>query len=174
MDTTTYTGGNNRGFTIIEAVMSMVVVAVGTMAVVASLRYGDLSALRARIDARGSQEFAKQTKWVVNYPPSVFRELVEPLPAGGYEENSLPSSNPKILIKQPSEYVFGTGSSDPSKKAYSYKTTLKVLPPPEPGDAYNLTITTEWQTPTSARNAGDFASVAVRTNMLQMEEIRKW
>lgn len=154
--------------------MSMVVVAVGTMAVVGSLRYGDHAALRARVDARGSQEFAKQAKWVVNYPSSEFRKLVEPLPAGGYTETSSSTSSPKILIKQSSDYILGENSTDPDKKAFLYKTTLKVTPPPTPGEAYGLSITTEWETPSSARSSGDFAGVAVRTNMLQMEDVKKW
>lgn len=170
----TYTAGTNKAFTLIEAVMSMVVVAVGTMAVVASLRYGDLAALRARVDARGSQEFAKQTKWVINYPPSEFKSLVDPIPDGGYVEDSAPTSNPKILIKQNSEYILGDSSSNPSRRAYSYKTILKVESPAVEGDAYNLTITTEWETPSSSRPAGDFVGVSKRTNTLQMEDIKKW
>lgn len=164
----------NKAFTLIEAIMSMVVVAVGTMAVVASLRYGDMAALRARVDARGSQEFAKQTKWIINYPSSDFRRLMEPLPAGGYEENSSTSSSPRILIKQGTDHILGGDSSSASKRAYDYRTTLKVSPPETEGDAYNLTITTEWETPSAARSSGDFSSVTVRTNMLQMEDVRKW
>jgi type II secretory pathway pseudopilin PulG len=174
MDTMTYIADKNKAFTLIEAVMSMVVVAVGTMAVVASLQYGDNAALRARIDARGSQEFARQTQWVMNYPSSDFRQIVESMPPSGMEEDSLPTSNPQILIKQPTDHIIGNVSASSSQKAFFYKTTLKVEPPPAEGDAYVLKIRTEWETPVAAGNTGDFSGVNVRTNMLEMEGLRKW
>lgn len=153
----------NRAFTLVEAIMSMAVVAIGTLAVVASLRYGDYAALRARLDARGSQEFARQSQWIVNYPPEVFREkLAQHATSGSLEDSSWPPSSSKILIPQKTEFLL------PGKSAFAFRTKMTVSPPAASGDAYTVDIETEWETPIAA------AAQSVRTNKLEMRGIKKW
>ncbi len=143
--------------------MSTMIVAIGTLSVVASLRYGDYSALRARVDARGSQEFAKQSQWVVNYPSGAFREKVQSLGTLPITDYSTPPENAAILIPQTSSHLL------PAKNAYSFKTKMVINPPPPGEDAYIIDLETEWETPT-----GSAQGATVRTNKLEMRGIRKW
>ncbi len=156
-------GLKNKAFTMIEAIMSTMIVAIGTLSVVASLRYGDYAALRARIDARGSQEFAKQSQWIVNYPSGAFREKLQSGGALPLTDGSYPPENARLLIPQTSRYLL------PAKGAYAFKTTVVVSPPPPGEDAYIVDMETEWETPTGAASGS-----GVRTNKLEMRGIRKW
>lgn len=146
--------------------MSMVVVAVGTMAVVSSLRYGDHAAMRARIDARGAQEFAKQSGWIVNYPSAEFKTALASVgnPNGVVTDVSwTTNASTKLLIPQSEKFLL------PAKQAFEYSTKLTVSPPPAPGDAFVVDIVTSWESP-----SGAFGGPKVKTNMLEMKGVRKW
>jgi hypothetical protein len=161
MDTMISTVLKNRAFTLIEAIMSSLIVGIGTLAIVASLRYGDFAALRARIDARGSQEFAKQSQWVVNYPSSTFRQKLSSGVTLPFTEYS--NETPLVLIPQKSPFLL------PNKDSYVFKTKMTVNPPPPGEDAYVIDLETEWETPSATMSVS-----AVRTNKLEMRGIRKW
>lgn len=144
--------------------MSMTVVAIGTLAVVASLRYGDYAALRSRLDARGSQEFARQSQWIVNYPSAVFREkMLRYAPGGALEDQAWPSASTKILIPQKAGFLL------PERGAFSFNTKMTVSPPPPGEEAYVVDIETEWETPSSAPGGQ-----SIYTNKMEMRGIRKW
>lgn len=77
MDIMTLDGANKRftrAFTLVEAVMTIAILAVTMTTMATIIRYSDNSAMQARLDSMGMLEFAKQTQWLVNVPMSSFRE----------------------------------------------------------------------------------------------------
>lgn len=171
---------NNRGFTLIESIISMAIVAGGTMAIVASLKYGDQTALRARLDARGGKEFAKQAQWIISYPSDQFRaELPLGISSGIYSETAgTNGAGGKFLIPQPSEFLLMDSSVDPStgrKGGFRYWSEMSVEVPIDPGDnseemPYTIRLTTRWEVP-GGQGINDSS---LKTNVMEMSGIRKW
>lgn len=171
---------DRRGFTLIESIVSMAIVAAGTMAIIASLKYGDQTALRARLDARGGKEFAKQAQWIISYPSDEFRaELpLEDVSRTYTETAGVNGTGGKFLIPQPSEFLLMDSSSDPStgeKGGFRYWTEMSVLVPPDPGDdsggePYVINLATYWEVP-GGQGIND---ASLKTNVMEMNGIRKW
>jgi len=66
----------NSGFTLIESVMTIAILAV-TMATMATMmRYSDNAATQARLESTALLEFSKQCNWLVNVPMSSFKDSV--------------------------------------------------------------------------------------------------
>jgi prepilin-type N-terminal cleavage/methylation domain-containing protein len=63
----------NKGFTLIEAVLTIAILAVSITAMVAMLRYSDNSAMQAAIEANAALQFSRQSQYLVNMPMSVFK-----------------------------------------------------------------------------------------------------
>lgn len=64
------------GFTLIESVMTIAILAV-TMATMATmLRYSDNAATQARLEATALLEFSKQCNWLVNVPMTSFKDSI--------------------------------------------------------------------------------------------------
>ena len=64
------------GFTLVEAVMSIAILAV-TMATMATmLRYSDNAAAQARLESTALLEFSRQCNWLVNVPMSSFKDSI--------------------------------------------------------------------------------------------------
>jgi prepilin-type N-terminal cleavage/methylation domain-containing protein len=177
----TFTRKTSRGgFTLIESIVSMAIVAAGTMAIIASLKYGDQTALRARLDARGGKEFAKQAQWIIAYPPDQFRAE---LPLGDVtstyaERAGTNGTGGKFLIPQPSEFLLTDSSVDPStgkKGGFRYWTEMSVQVPPDPGvdsseAPYTINLSTYWEVP----GGQGLSDTSLKTNVMEMIGIRKW
>lgn len=158
----------------------MAIVAAGTMAIIASLKYGDQTALRARLDARGGKEFAKQAQWIISYPPDQFRaELPLSDVASTYTERAgTNGTGGKFLIPQPSEFLLTDSSVDPStgeKGGFRYWTEMSVQVPPDPGEdsagaPYTINLATYWEVP-GGQGLND---TSLKTNVMEMTGIRKW
>ena len=58
----------NKAFTILEAVVSMAVVAIGVASVVTLLRTADNAAYRVRAESRAAAVFSAQSDWLVGMP----------------------------------------------------------------------------------------------------------
>lgn len=163
------------GFTLIESIVSMAVVAAGTMAVIASLKYGDNAALRARLDARGGKEFAKQVQWVVSYPSQEFRNLL-PLGETGasnyFEVAKTNGSAGGILIPQSGPMLLRDTDGE---GGFRYWTELEVAVPADPGgegeaEPYTVRVATFWEVPDGQGGV----TAGLKTNSMEMDQIRKW
>lgn len=171
---------SRRGFTLIESIVSMAIVAAGTMAIIASLKYGDQTALRARLDARGGKEFAKQAQWIISYPSDQLRATLPlGLASSSYSETaSTNGSGGGLLIPQPSSLLLMDSNIDPStgeRGGFRYWTEMNVQVPVDPGDSglvepYTINLTTYWEVP-GGQGVGDSA---LKTNVMKMSGIRKW
>jgi prepilin-type N-terminal cleavage/methylation domain-containing protein len=177
----TFTRKNSSwGFTLIESIVSMAIVAAGTMAIIASLKYGDQTALRARLDARGGKEFAKQAQWIIAYPSDQFRSgLPLGVTASNYSEvASTNGAGGKFLIPQPGKFLLMDSSVDPStgeRGGFRYWTEMRVQVPADPGDGslsepYTIRLATYWEVP-GGQGVND---PALKTNVMEMSGIRKW
>lgn len=151
----------NSAFTIVEAIVAMLVVALCTMSIIEALKMGDDLALRARVDSRGHQEFAKQSKWVAEYPSTLFASIIPPA-SGPFSESS--DASPKILVPQPSRFLM------PNQSAFQYKTVLTVTPPSSPGSPYSVSLQTTWQSPLSSSAGG----AELTTNAMEIKNFNKW
>jgi hypothetical protein len=165
------------GFTIVESIMSMAIVAAGTLALIASLKYGDNTALRARLDSRGGKEFAKQVQWIVSYPSEILRSRLPGRDSiwtytettkGGTNQLLIPQAGPFAL--RDSEPV-GTNSS-----GFSYWTTLEAKVPAEvaPGESaspYEFKIATFWEVPAGPSGGTNGGMI---TNVMEIEGMSKW
>ena len=171
---------SRRGFTLIESIVSMAIVAAGTMAIIASLKYGDQTALRARLDARGGKEFAKQAQWVIAYPSDQFRAgLPLSITASNYSEvASTNGTGGRFLIPQPGKFLLMDSGVDPStgeRGGFRYWTEMQVQVPVDPGDGglgepYTIRLTTYWEVP-GGQGVND---PSMKTNVMEMSGIRKW
>jgi len=167
------------GFTIVESIMSMAIVAAGTLALIASLKYGDNTALRARLDSRGGKEFAKQVQWIVSYPSETLRSILPPGDAvSTYSESSKQGvAAPKILIPQASKFILSDSEPiDANGSGFEYWTTLDVKVPAAAGPGqslspYEVRIATYWEVPAGPK--GGLAG-GVITNMMEIEAMNKW
>ncbi len=169
---------NYQAFTIIESVVSMAIVAAGTLAIIASLKYGDHTALRARLDARGGKEFAKQAQWIVGYPPSDFRsQLPLDISPRTYLETTKTNGG-KLLIPTGDGTLLKDSSVNPLTAevgGFKHWTEIEVEIPADPGSLddlppYTIRVATFWEVP---GGLGEGAA-GIRTNSMEMSGVRKW
>jgi len=151
----------NEGFTLVEAIMTIAILAI-TMATMATvLRYSDNSAMQARLDSRAMLEFAKQCNWLVNVPMSAFKESLTEYGGGSMpvsftlDPDSSPGDSDGLLYEPPSDpdappryYLMNVGTQG----VFPYSVTLTVAIASgttiEDATSFNVNVSMAYSPPT--------------------------